>query len=913
MMTSTNSVVSMKETLPKDDDSHEETNHHSSFHDPMKNVSKSSNNDSQTSSQQQNSPSIENNTQKNELAYILLEDTEVVLLSPVDDNMTGPFFKWEDVTMSNTPFDVPPTKQDKSIITTTPNLSNDTTTSTTQPGNAGKQPLESTNELFCNRCDLIFKSSKKRKEESTSSNDSSSLDIILHNDPRFNGTMSDCKRCHSSKCSKTSCCDQTTTTDNDTNSSSKKKKHEIRNRSDAALLVGAVFSSQEKSLIHLQKFQIIIHGIIQQQQQEDDVVVIHDDDNNTESLLKVGRYRSNILMTFSLPQVEMAKLKINSLTVCKHTTNNPSIPKSHRKRRASTGDMVLLHNDDDEEEEESVQNDEITMNKRNLRSNKKRRTFQCKKKIIPSRNRRSLDLQHNKKPFDIKKLSPYHNEIPPCAELVYTLLRSDWQQLETKMSSHEKVLGSDDKNYYKNDSQYKQESIIKGRKVTKLFPVELTLEELYERIQGAASHIVDVSTLKKNGEDSLYNIQLPEDVLISNIAPFLLAKSLDSFRCTCRYIHSCLKAVVPGMKLKLYLHQIKSLAWMRHRECRSFSEGEILNSFYSSKQNSSVLFKQSSYGHDLYLSTSAGAVLTLEDKHGIKGKNDTDKKSSTTKWQIDTRTGNILRCFQQYYENDEGSDSTISPAMWTRKIARGGLLCDDPGLGKTITVLSLILQTLGLTTSVHNGKKRTKSASKSSITNSRVDDDSIFEIYWKEGAASDSQKMDLNRLLAKMRKSDLDSSYFDRPVDPVNDYAPDYYEIIQNPICIKEISNKIHRGIYGGDFRMFCSDVNLIFHNAMIYNDEESDVYKAAERLEKKFSKIVKEFKSQSVTMAQRTCTRQIDSPIAAVLTQKAKQDLMNSLHPSGATLLVVPNTLLYHWEVNNILCSSYLHFALCY
>ena len=41
-----------------------------------------------------------------------------------------------------------------------------------------------------------------------------------------------------------------------------------------------------------------------------------------------------------------------------------------------------------------------------------------------------------------------------------------------------------------------------------------------------------------------------------------------------------------------------------------------------------------------------------------------------------------------------------------------------------------------------------------------------------------------------------------------------------------------------GDFKMFCSDVVLIFHNAMIYDNNESDVFWAAERLESNFSKM---------------------------------------------------------------------------
>jgi histone acetyltransferase len=68
--------------------------------------------------------------------------------------------------------------------------------------------------------------------------------------------------------------------------------------------------------------------------------------------------------------------------------------------------------------------------------------------------------------------------------------------------------------------------------------------------------------------------------------------------------------------------------------------------------------------------------------------------------------------------------------------------------------------------------------------------------------------------------------------DPVGrDVAPDYYDIITNPIDIKTIKEKVRQGQYD-TLEKFVDDVRRIFKNARTYNKEDTVYYKMADKLE---------------------------------------------------------------------------------
>jgi hypothetical protein len=144
----------------------------------------------------------------------------------------------------------------------------------------------------------------------------------------------------------------------------------------------------------------------------------------------------------------------------------------------------------------------------------------------------------------------------------------------------------------------------------------------------------------------------------------------------------------------------------------------------------------------------------------------------------------------------------------SRTVARGGLLCDDPGLGKTITVLSLVLQTFGLST------ERTNKDNNAQGNYDKEDsyEESIFREYWKEQSIPTFRAQSLNKLLSSFIRANLpDIGPFMYPVDPERDGVPDYVEVIAEPICLQTIRKRIDGHHYDPEFASFQTDVLLCF------------------------------------------------------------------------------------------------------
>jgi len=175
--------------------------------------------------------------------------------------------------------------------------------------------------------------------------------------------------------------------------------------------------------------------------------------------------------------------------------------------------------------------------------------------------------------------------------------------------------------------------------------------------------------------------------------------------------------------------------------------------------------------------------------------------------------------FDQFTGNEMNEGGTqAGNDILARKAARGGFLCDEPGLGKTITILSLILQTMGLSTESKESDETSVTAvdchQKQSKCAPQPSDDDIFRAYWKELVPLEFRRTELSRLMNRLKKLDLSSCYFLRPIDPERDGCDDYFDVIQHPICINDISRKISYGLYGTDnsnFDLFVADVELCF------------------------------------------------------------------------------------------------------
>ncbi|KAK7401347.1 hypothetical protein VNO78_12756 [Psophocarpus tetragonolobus] len=125
------------------------------------------------------------------------------------------------------------------------------------------------------------------------------------------------------------------------------------------------------------------------------------------------------------------------------------------------------------------------------------------------------------------------------------------------------------------------------------------------------------------------------DDIITKILASLGPMDLTRVSATCHHLRSLAASVMPCTKLNLFPHQRAAVEWMLHRE-----------------RNAELL------PHPLYVS------LSTDDGFSC---------------HVNTVSGEIVT----------GEAPTI-------KDFRGGMFCDEPGLGKTVTALSLIMKTQGI-------------------------------------------------------------------------------------------------------------------------------------------------------------------------------------------------------------------------
>uniref|UniRef100_A0A7S2ZD47 F-box domain-containing protein n=1 Tax=Rhodosorus marinus TaxID=101924 RepID=A0A7S2ZD47_9RHOD len=149
----------------------------------------------------------------------------------------------------------------------------------------------------------------------------------------------------------------------------------------------------------------------------------------------------------------------------------------------------------------------------------------------------------------------------------------------------------------------------------------------------------------KNGMDGPFLLDLPESTL-RQISRFLDPRSLRAFAGTCRYFASISEATIPYLKLKLYPHQVAAVEWMVQREESREMRNPLVHVFSGAAEGLKV-------DYALNMATKQGSLVPFEDLED----------------------------------------------------SRGGLFCDEPGLGKTITSLALVLRTQGLRSSPPPGSR----------------------------------------------------------------------------------------------------------------------------------------------------------------------------------------------------------------
>ena len=208
-------------------------------------------------------------------------------------------------------------------------------------------------------------------------------------------------------------------------------------------------------------------------------------------------------------------------------------------------------------------------------------------------------------------------------QLLGSIIRCDWEYLDVRMKKLQQKALAEKNTTSITSCQEEQKS--SPRKP--FFPDSLNVGELYERISGASKYFdQDTSEEGKNGGNTDNNsdttdvefLDLPEDVISTSIAPYLHAPSLHSLRVSNRKMYKCLRANVPGLKLKLFQHQIRSLEWMEMRERRCITEDDVLCR-HKDKNTSDYFLHggESVCGGDYHRAVTGGSTVLLSPKLNI--------------------------------------------------------------------------------------------------------------------------------------------------------------------------------------------------------------------------------------------------------------------------------------------------------
>lgn len=92
-------------------------------------------------------------------------------------------------------------------------------------------------------------------------------------------------------------------------------------------------------------------------------------------------------------------------------------------------------------------------------------------------------------------------------------------------------------------------------------------------------------------------------------------------------------------------------------------------------------------------------------------------------------------------------------------------------------------------------------------------------------------------LTKKMQSMPL-CKIFLHPIDPIENRCFDYLEIIKQPMDLETVMHRLEINYYQ-KISDWVSDIELIWHNALVYNDEESFYYLIALDMQTWFRKKV--------------------------------------------------------------------------
>jgi hypothetical protein len=95
----------------------------------------------------------------------------------------------------------------------------------------------------------------------------------------------------------------------------------------------------------------------------------------------------------------------------------------------------------------------------------------------------------------------------------------------------------------------------------------------------------------------------------------------------------------------------------------------------------------------------------------------------------------------------------------------------------------------------------------------------ITDHYSIEKATRYPSSMERARAITDSLMKHRFATIFLEPVDPIRDHAPDYHDVIKNPMDLQTISRKLNENAYA-NWQAWAADVELIFDNCVTYNGD---------------------------------------------------------------------------------------------
>lgn len=266
----------------------------------------------------------------------------------------------------------------------------------------------------------------------------------------------------------------------------------------------------------------------------------------------------------------------------------------------------------------------------------------------------------------------------PALQLLLQLVRSDWKYLQMAEQQLLQIAQQNDGSNSSGGNETYDNNSQQHRPQSSFFPTKLSLGDIYSHIQGSNVNnyekIQAAQQQQRNNSDRSRLAALPLELLAEKVAPFFDAQSLAAVRSCNSFLCHSLRHIIPGLKVPLFSHQIHSVSWMRRREASLIrTERDCLEMDNDGGVDAAgATFLDS----DIHRSVTGGATVRLElrrpcnDKKGNKD-NDFDGNARVV-IRLDSCTGHEI-------EPDTGS--------LPRQVARGGMLCDEPGLGSESVAL----------------------------------------------------------------------------------------------------------------------------------------------------------------------------------------------------------------------------------